>query len=631
YAVDLLGAAIGCFLALILLESMGVLHSLIMSAFVLMLAATASFPLGLRARKYALGALLCIGAFLATSLLCESSSTSLVNLKYIRGKELGKPEFEAWNSYSQVIVRNTGNPLMIVIDQKAATPLYYWKGNRTDLLWLKNDISNIAYHLRPIKTPLVIGVGGGRDVLSAIAFKAEDITGIEMNRINYQLLTKIYADFSGNIHKRKGVSIINAEARSFIEQSKKQYDLIQISMIDTWAATAAGAFALSENGLYTVEAWRTFLHKLNPNGILSLTRWYTPIQHPGELYRMLTVASTALSQEGVARPQDHIAAKWQGGMVTLLISKSPITAEEIEKLKTNKAAVLILAPNYAMNPDMEKLLANENVENIGQSIYADLTPSVDDRPFFFNMVSLKQVLSEDITNLGITINTFNLKTIYHLIWIFVAASAIAALIFGVSLLSAIKSAPTIKRQQLLISITYFTMIGLGFMLIELALLQRFTLFLGHPTYALSVVLSVLLLSSGAGSFLTQKIHSQQQEIRYLSLLFVLLVVSAVIAPPILTYFRGSSDAVRIAICTIILAACGLLMGMAMPIGIRRLNRIGAENIAPWLWGINGAASIVASVLGMIISIFFGFSAAFICGTACYGVCAALHYLSSAKE
>ena len=160
------------------------------------------------------------------------------------------------------------------IDADAATVITRFNGDLSKLSYLKNDVINAAYLVQPPADVAVVGVGGGRDILSALLFGAKHIHGIEINPAIFEVLTDKFAEFSGHLDRQPGVPLVNAEARSYINHSSDRYDLVQISLIDTWAATAAGGLTLTENRLYTVEAWDDFYRALKPGGMLSVSRWY---------------------------------------------------------------------------------------------------------------------------------------------------------------------------------------------------------------------------------------------------------------------------------------------------------------------------------------------------------------------
>ena len=252
--------------------------------------------------------------------------------------------FERWNTYSRVRVTALGEstpfgwgfahePAMKIdqncldIDADAGTVITRHDGDIGKLSYLKDDVINAAYLVQPPADVAVVGVGGGRDILSGLFFGAKHIRGIEINPAIFEVLTDKFADFSGHLDRQPGVSLVNAEARSYINHSSDRYDLVQISLIDTWAATAAGGLTLTENRLYTVEAWGDFYRALKPGGMLSVSRWYDPDGHRGEFYRLVAIAASALQRKGVpaAELADHVIALNVGNIVTVITRPDAFT------------------------------------------------------------------------------------------------------------------------------------------------------------------------------------------------------------------------------------------------------------------------------------------------------------------
>jgi len=224
--------------------------------------------------------------------------------------------FERWNTYSRirVIALGESEPFgwgfahtqatkidqhILDIDAGANTVITRNDGNVSKLAYLKDDVINAAYLVQPMADVAVVGVGGGRDILSGLLFGAKRIRAIEINPAIFEVLTDKFADFSGHLDRQPGVSLVNAEARSYINHSSERYDLVQISLIDTWAATAAGGLTLTENRLYTTDASDDFYGALKPGGMLSVSRWFDPKAHRVELYRLVAIAASALQRKGV--------------------------------------------------------------------------------------------------------------------------------------------------------------------------------------------------------------------------------------------------------------------------------------------------------------------------------------------
>src|SRR5690606_7701313 len=218
---------------------------------------------------------------------------------------------------------------VLKIDGAAATMMA--AGSESDHAYLDWDLSTFAHRLRPDGPAAVIGVGGGRDVLAALRSGHSPVVGVELNAAIVELHRRTMAEFS-TIAGRPGVELHTDEARSVFSRDDRQYQVITMSLIDTWASTGAGAYSLSENGLYTVEGWLVFLRRLAPDGVFTVSRWYKR-DSPGETARMLALAMESLWQLGVTEPRAHLLLLQQGSVATLLVSPSPFTAADLDSMQ----------------------------------------------------------------------------------------------------------------------------------------------------------------------------------------------------------------------------------------------------------------------------------------------------------
>ena len=569
-----------------------------------------------------------------------------LRLMWVKGQYEARPLVEKWNSFSRI--RVIGNPeravrpsgwglsstlpqeltaheLHLDIDSYAGTELTAFHGNPEDVAHLKYDVTNVVHYLRPDSRVIVVGTGGGRDVLSALAFNQKGVTGIEINDGILDLVNRRFGDFTGHLDREPRVRFVNDEARSFIARLQDRADIIQISLIDTWAATASGAFVLTENSLYTVNAWRIFLDHLAPRGILTVSRWYYA-DRPGEVYRLATLASTTLMQMGVTRPGDHYAIvrarpassiNGPDGVGTMLVSRDPLSSHDLDVLETVAARMnfeVVQSPRHSADDTFAAIASGDRLRDAIAQHPLNISAPTDDTPFFFHMLRLRDVFdTARWHDQGIV--RFNMTAVGVLGVLLVTVTLLTA---SCILLPLMLSAGDIPRSALP-HVLFFAAIGFGFMLVEISQVQRLAIFLGHPVYSLSVVLFSLLLSSGAGSFSTARLKpgaDNRAALTRMLLLVIVLIVFGAITPATVRHYEAASTPARIAIAVAILLPIGFFMGMAFPIGMGRALRE-APSIAPWLWGVNGAASVCASVLVVVIAIGAGISTAFWAGTACY--------------
>jgi hypothetical protein len=661
YGADLTGAALGCLVVGPLLRLADAPTAVVATAAVASVAAvlfgaeraptgfTASRGLG---RVYATLSLLLIVAATANGLAARRNAGWL-RLMWVKGQHEGRPLVERWNSFSRI--RVIGDPERVIkpsgwglsttlpankkarelhldIDSYAGTELTWYDGDPETVSHLKYDVTNVAHYVRPNSRVVVVGTGGGRDVLSALVFNQREVTGVEINESIIDLVTRRFGDFTGHLDRDPRVRFVNDEARSYITRLNDRVDLIQISLIDTWAATASGAFVLTENSLYTTNAWRTFLDHLAPRGILSVSRWYYA-DRPGEVYRLATLASTVLMQRGVARPGDHYAivrarpaagGNGPDGVGTMLLSRDPLSAEDLDALEAVASRLqfeIVQSPRYSADDTFAAIASGSRLADAIAAHPLNIAAPTDDTPFFFHMLRLRDVFNvARWHDQGIV--RFNMTAVGILGVLMVTVTVLTAACIVLPLLLAGSLDPAEDRAGISSHLVYFAAIGFGFMLVEISQVQRLAIFLGHPVYSLSVVLFSLLLSSGIGSLATARLSDRHQSsIRVLMLLVVVLVAFGGITPLVVRYFDAASIATRIAVSVGILLPIGFFMGMAFPIGMRRALSA-APSIAPWLWGVNGAASVSASVLVVVIALGAGISAAFWAGTLCYVIAVA---------
>jgi hypothetical protein len=648
YAADLAGAALGC---IMLIGLLAVTDGISAVFAVATMACLGSLAFAVEAnspvlRRWVLLCTVGIASFTVFhSVLAAYQLPLRFDLMWANGGETTRPLYEKWNSFSRFIIygnadqleppfgwglssvcptKPTVKQLQINIDSNARTVLTAFDGDTEKLWYLKYDVTNIAHWIKKNADVLVIGSGGGRDLLSALAFKQNSVLGVEINGDIMKAVNGRYGDFTGHIDRNPKVRLVNDEARSYITRSSEKFDIIQASLIDTWAATAAGAFVLSENSLYTTEAWVSFMEHLKPGGVISFSRWYVS-DNPASLYRLTTMAVDSLSRIGVSDPRRSIvivsSKKFEMAypIGTILVRREPYTDVELdtlEKVAKDMEFDIVLSPRRASDPNLAILAERPGPElaSFLKSYPLNISAPTDDQPFFFHMLPFTKVFDTALRNASSI--DFNIKAIFNLVTLTVVVLVLTVICIVVPLILKTEKLP--PRGSLALFLL-FSSIGLAFMFIEVSQMQRLIVFLGHPTYGLSVVLFSLLLSSSAGSFLTEFIENPVRS-KVPALLLVGLVVvitaSGLIMPVVTHYFEAASTPVRIAVATLMLFPIGVFMGMPFPLGMK-LASLSSIGLTPWLWGINGAMSVCASVVAIVISISWGISATYWTGLAFY--------------
>jgi hypothetical protein len=639
YFADLTGAGIGCALTLLLLTFVPAPQSMVIIAAVGALAALL-FGWHVRGLRWSS---LAVVFFLAILLLVDRP-LGLFQVNRVKGIDEAAERdrvFEAWNSFSRIVgYRMTnaelegwglkGDPnrptvaeqVLLLIDGDAATPIALYDGDLSKAQYLLSDVTNLAYHLMQDAEVLVIGPGGGRDVLAALASGQAQVDGVELNPLMVRAVNEDFASLSGQLYTLPNVNVVVDEGRNFIARAEKQWDIIQSSLVDTWAATSAGAYSLSENNLYTVEAFQDYISHLSDDGIFTMSRWYHG-DRPTETLRMIGVALAALERLGVERPADHVAVviKPESLIATMLVKRTPFTAEEgqrIVEVSQQYDFTPMQVPGLVAEAPVRDLIYNDDLEAYYRGFPADIAPTTDDRPYFFYTLRWNN-LGDLEAERGVSgRNNQGVFVLYSLV---VIVSVLAVLTILVPLWWKRRDALTNVPGRWLY-IGYFTCLGLAFLLVEIPLIQRFALFLGHPIYALAVILFAILLFSGIGSYLSGKLALRRGPDAAASLILPVLVVGLAVyaftLTPLLRSMLHLDLAWRIAISIALIAPLGLLMGMPMPLGIASLSRVRPELI-PWMWGINGATSVVASVLAVAVSLNIGLRNTLLIGVAIYAI------------
>ncbi|MBV8205464.1 MAG: hypothetical protein JO041_01625 [Acidobacteria bacterium] len=635
YAADLAGGAAACLAVVPLLNFLGGPNTVLSASGASAIAAIVWSPGG-KLKKIAWA------VFAAFALLIAANySGRLIDIVYAKGMRRDKPWvlFARWNALSRVEVDDQGGAKAIVIDADASTYImntdpYHWGPEwHRHLMQAPPAVANV---LRPHGTYAIIGPGGGVDVLRALANGSPSVTGIEINPIIVNdIMRGRWAEWSYYLYDRPEVHIHVADGRSWVRASHERYDVVQMTLVDTWASTAAGALALSENSLYTTQAFREYFEHLNPEGMLAITRWEFAAPH--EALRVVSLAMEALGQLGVGAkelPQHFIvisdgALDVNGRAVAVLAKKSAFTAAEqdavAEHLRDNPNLVLLYSPQPALASTLPPgaapfgdLLKSGDPARFARNYDFNVSAVSDDSPFFF-FTTKPAALLKGTADHGMGWKNSIGLVVLGMVLVIAACSVLAFLVLPL-LLSGGAAASHGGRRML-----FFIAIGLGYILAEIAFIQRLVLFLGHPTYALTVVIFLMLLASGAGSLLSRRWPAMPARIvKPIAFTVVVLGLYVWILPPVLASLVGIPFAAKLCICTAVIGPPAFAMGMPFPSGLRALAGGGAfESGVEWAWSVNAGATVLGSVLAIVVAIEFGLSATLACAAGSYAGAAAL--------
>jgi hypothetical protein len=532
-----------------------------------------------------------------------------------------------WNSFSRIDVVEGGTSpeglvAKVFIDGGAGTNIISWDGKTGSRQELSTWMQYLPFKMMQDPKVLVIGSGGGRDVVASLVSGSKDVTSVEINPIIYETV-KSYGDRAGNVYSHEYVRSYVDEGRSFITRSSEKYDIIYVPFVDTWASVSSGGLSVSENFLYTLEGFQQYYDHLTDRGKIVTVRWL--IDAP----RFISTYAKLLEQNGI--PQDQLYrhlimvtsdSYTQDPSVTMVIfSKSPFTDEEIRFLSQSFSQYEykpILVPGQIMREPYSALLNGQiNVDQFYSMFNTKVYPVTDDNPYF---LSFEKPLPRAVEVLLYA--SFGIVAIFLLVpFAWMKQRGKEEEVLGVNK-SEIGTATVIP---------YFAALGMGFILIELALLQKLILLMGNPTMTFALLLFTLLISSGAGSLFSPRIAKNNMKnlvfviggIAGLGILYVFFlphIIYSTIAEPV---------EIKSIVSIAILAPIGFLMGMPLPTGMRLL-KVHRPDYIPWMWAVNGAFSVLGAVLAIAIGIMYGSSLAMVLGILIYLVALGISFASKKK-
>jgi spermidine synthase len=620
YGADLIGGAVACLAVVPLLNWLGGPNAILFAAVTSSISAVVWSP-SRSARRAPLA--LCGMLVLLIALNFSGRIADVVWAKGVRRKNV---EFARWNAISRVEVdRDENGARVIVIDADANTyimnaDLARWNGSewQNSLMAAPPAVVNV---LRPHGDYAIIGPGGGVDVLRAVANGSRSVTGVEINPIIADTIMRgRYAEYAQHLYERPDVHLHVADGRSFIRNARDSFDVVQMTLVDTWASTAAGAFALSENSLYTTQAFREYFEHLKPDGIVAVTRW--EFQEPREALRVVSVATEALHQLGIRDVSQHFIVISEGDLdedgipVAVLAKKSPFTAEEEaavnEHVHNYDELRLLYSPWRTGANAFSRLIQSNDADAFTRTYEYNVTAVTDNAPFFFFTLKPAQLFHLNSTSSAMDWKV-NLGVAVLLMLLLISIMAVLAFLV---LPLAVRDR---SKQHATGALMYFVAVGLGYILVEVSLIQRFVLFLGHPTYALTVVVFLMLLSSGVGSLASRRWIADAQRV-WLPLCVIVVAILAYVGvlPVLLDRLVGAPFFAKLVISGIVLVPLGFAMGMPFPTGLRALaSRPSGENSIEWAWAMNAASSVLGSVLAIVVAIQFGLNVTLACGAAAY--------------
>ncbi len=509
-----------------------------------------------------------------------------------------------------------------------------------DTAFLDSLSASLAYHIRPVRRVLVLGAGGGMDVMNALYHEAESVDAVELDPHILDLVRHEYQDFSGGVYSRPNVQTFNQEARGFISTTQTSYDAIHLSLMDAFAASSAGVYALHEHYLYTMEAFQQYYQRLSPQGMMSITRWVK--FPPRENIKLFATAAQALRNLRVPDIDRHLVWIRSWATSTLLVSKSPLDTQEIERVKQfcrERAFDTTYFPGmtaeeanlYNQLPSPRYFEAAQQVlfddpESLYRSYPYFIRPARDNSPYFFHGFKWER--------LPVLLDTLGTEWIPFVEWGYLVLLATLLQAAVLSLLLILLPLGFLRRRHAstrirrlpnswyLFTVLYFTCLGLGYLFLEMVCIQKFLLFLAAPAVSASVVIASFLIFSGCGS-----LYSEFRNVSLPAAVAGILLCAAGYAtlfPVLFTACAHWNGIAKILLTVVLIAPAAFCMGIPFPYGLRLLNRQ-ADDLIPWAYGINGCASVLSSLLATMLAISCGFQTVILCAAVLYALAALAVY------
>src|SRR5919199_4276066 len=635
YAADLVGASAGAFLVVLFLMLTGGEGANLIVGFISAISATIFSLIAKNTRKLIVSFIF-VGFAISLLLVNYATQTFAIPTDptahkdlpmYLRDHPGSKIVKTQWNSFSRIDVVEGGEGseglvAKVFIDGGAGTNIISWDGNIESRQELSTWMQYLPFKMMQDPKVLVIGSGGGRDIVAALVSGSKDVTSVEINPIIYDTV-KSYGSKAGNVYSHEHVRSYVDEGRSFITRSSEKYDIIYVPFVDTWASVSSGGLSVSENFLYTLEGFQQYYDHLTDRGKIVTVRWL--IDAP----RFISTYAKLLEQNGIPRDQlyRHLVmvtsdSYTQDPSVTMVIfSKSPFTDEEIRFLSQSFSQYEykpILVPGQIMREPYSALLNGQiNLDQFYGMFNTKVYPVTDDNPYF---LSFEKPLPRAVEVLLYA--SFGIVALFLLVpfaWMKQRGKE--------------EEVPGINKSEIGTAtvIPYFAALGMGFILIELALLQKLILLMGNPTMTFALLLFTLLISSGAGSLLSSRIAKNNMK----NLVFVIAGITALgisytlFLPSIIYSTIAQPFELKAAVSIAVLAPIGFLMGMPLPTGVRLL-KVHRPDYIPWMWAINGAFSVLGAVLAIALGIMYGSSRAMMLGILVYLIALGISFASKKK-
>lgn len=633
YFADLVGAGLACLVVVTLLGWIGPPATIMLAGLIL---AAAGLRIAIRRRSRfvpvagLLAVLFAITTIAPTLLPQQRTDSGKVDINE------DDTEFTAWSPVFRIdavdvpcFVCAPGQSARLILhDALFGSAIYSFNGDLSTQSRFDKDPRVIPFGalVTPPKDVLIIGAAGGNEILASLYFRAGHIDAVELNPATYSLVTDTMADYSGHLADNPKVNYVQGEGRTWMARSDKKYNLVWFPAPDSYSATNAassGAFVLSESYLYTKEAIKESFEHLTDDGIVA-TQYgeYDYADKPNRTTRYVSTARKALEEVGVENPARHIivATTYDSGtnqtLSTILVKRHPFTKAQVDGAIASLPNIqpttsLQYAPGHKVDGSTVSELATIPDADLGKwydDYPYDVSPVTDNQPFFWHFRPFDDV----IRNIRDPINVTDPEDAVgeRVLLLFLAIAVVMAAVFLLLPFLTIRETwKTLPRKGT--SAIYFALLGFGFLFFEITLIQRLTLFLGYPTYSLTVTLAAILLSTGLGALLSVRFADRPNRLVPVLVggIVALTLFYQFVLPEMTDGLLGAPLAVRVLSAFAVLVPLGLCLGMFMPLGLGAVSRLtdSSREYVAWSWAVNGFASVVGAVLTTILAMTFGFS------------------------
>jgi spermidine synthase len=637
YAVNLVASGAGAVAALFILEPLGMPGALFVACALLGLAGLMFAMSSGKALKLAA---VCWVLFSLSGL---SWADRWFTFKMTPAKPLGrlekiwpdyKIEFSRWDPIGKIDVISSSQSLLkfddetfnyrvITNDAAAETPLLDLESRFQDTRFFRGVTYGqvFQYYGKPPENVMVIATGGGSDVLTALYFQARHVSSVEVNGTTFNVLKK----YKPWLFKDPRVRLYKGDGRNFVERSREKYDIVTVTGVDTQSALEWGAYIQAENYIHTVEAYQQYLRHLSPGGVVSII--LVELYPPRHMLRACAMMVEVMRREGISHPERNIILVQQAQVVVMLAQKDPVDPARLQEYMrqmeasnfkgpvlfemiavSNKMAPLSIRYAPGMGDEKDQMvkyfaaLAGGTDRAYMKKYPFDISPVTDDRPFFYYVFWLR--LSKSLDKIAGNLVFFQL---------------LEALFFsGLFILLPMYALRRREIKGLKGKVWFFLLIGLGYMLIEIPFIQKFVLYLGHPVYSLVLVLVVLLAGSGLGAWLFHAFLREKKWAIWAAVITIIIwsMLGLKLMPWILAKALPAGLPATISLAALFTFILGVAMGVPFPAGINALGK-DSGSLVPWAWAINTSASVVSSILAVILAMSLGFTMVALAASAVY--------------